>query len=62
MEWKNINQKFKNDFDKALEYILSALTAGQRAELTSFADKVLSELISLDLGLLGKKVKPPIGY
>lgn len=28
--WKNINQKFKNDFDKTLEFILSSKTESEK--------------------------------
>ena len=60
--WKDINQKFKNDFDKALEYILSSKSEAERRQLREFVDKVNEELGGLDLSLLGEKIKPPSGY
>lgn len=60
--WKEINQKFKNDFDKALEHILSDKNADDRKALSDLAAKVDDELKTLDLGIIGPKVKPPEGY
>ncbi len=62
ISWKDINQKFKNDFDKALEYILSPKTNEQVHILKNFVQKVEDEIVSLDLSLLGKKTIPPDGY
>ncbi len=60
--WKDINQKFKNDFGKALEYILSSKTEEERRELKKLAEKVDGEIKKLKLGMLGKKTVPPHGY
>jgi len=60
--WKDINQQFKNDFDRALEFILSTKSDEERASLTAFVAKVDQEIVALDLSLLGKKTKPPEGY
>jgi hypothetical protein len=62
IKWKDINQKFKNDFDKTLDFILSLLTATQKDMLTVLVQKIDKEIADLDLSLLGKKVKPPEGY
>lgn len=60
--WKDINQKFKNDFDKALAFILSTKTNEETNLLKDFTEKVNKELIKLNLGLLGKRTTPPKGY
>ena len=60
--WKDINQKFKNDFEKALDFILSTKTEEERMRLREFAEKVYVEIKKLNLSLLGSKVKPPEGY
>jgi hypothetical protein len=62
IKWKDINQKFKNDFDKTLDFILSPLTATQKDMLIASVQKIDKEIAKLDLSLLGKKVKPPDGY
>ncbi len=62
IKWKDINQKFKNDFDKTLDYILSPLTDTQKENLNNLVQKIDKEIAELDLSLLGKKVKPPEGY
>jgi hypothetical protein len=60
--WKDINQKFKNDFDKTLDYILSSKSEEEKDVLKKFVEKVSDEIKNLDLGYLGKKVLPPEGY
>lgn len=60
--WKDINQKFKNDFAKALEHILSPLTPEQKQNLETFAANISAQLAALNLSLLGPKTKPPDGY
>ncbi len=60
--WKDINQKFKNDFDKTLEDILSSKTAAEVDSLRKSAEKVDREIQGLKLGLLGNKTLPPDGY
>ena len=60
--WKDINQKFKNDFDKALECVLSSKTGEERKSLEAFVNKLEQEVKTLDLNLLGEKIKPPKGY
>jgi hypothetical protein len=60
--WKDINQKFNNDFDKALEYILSSKTDEEKLKLNDFVQKVDAEIKKLSLSLLGKKTLPPNGY
>ena len=60
--WKDINQKFKNDFDKTLDFILSTKTTEEINRLKEFVGEVDSEISSLKLSLFGKKVLPPDGY
>lgn len=60
--WKDINQKFKNDFDAALEYILESKSETERNKLREFMEKVDGEIKALNIGMLGKKKQPPAGY
>lgn len=60
--WKDINQKFKNDFEKALDFILSTKTEEERTRLREFAEKVCGEIIKLNINMLGRKTIPPKGY
>jgi len=60
--WKDINQKFKNNFEKALEFVLSTKTEKERKDLASFVKMVDEEIKELDLSMLGAKRKPPQGY
>lgn len=60
--WKDINQKFKNDFDKTLAHIVEPLSSDDRAELAQYVKRIQELILELDLKLLGPKVKPPEGY
>ena len=60
--WKDINQQFKNDFDKTLVYILKDKTEEERAKLEQHCSIILERIQELDLSLLGAKSKPPEGY
>jgi len=60
--WKDVNQKFKNDFGKSLDFILVSKTEKEKEALTAFVQKVDAEIKALGLSLLGKKTLPPDGY
>lgn len=60
--WKDINQKFKNDFDKTIDYIFSKLDPEKVAELKAYAEDLSKSIEKLNLNLLGEKAKPPQGY
>jgi len=62
VHWKDINQKFKNDFDKALDFILEGLDAKDRKDLDIYAENLLKEIVALKLEKLGKRALPPKGY
>ncbi len=62
ISWKDINQKFKNDFDKTLAYIWESKSEEQRKKLENLVDKIEGEIRKFDFGLLGTKKKPPEGY
>jgi hypothetical protein len=60
--WKDVNQKFKNDFDKTLTYILDPLSIEQRAAFEGYIGTLNTRLRSLGLNQLGKRTVPPDGY
>lgn len=60
--WKDINTKYKNDFEKTLDFILKDLPVGIKQELQDYVFKVQGEIVNLDLSYLGKKTLPPQGY
>lgn len=60
--WKDINQKFKNDFKKTLQYILESKTLETREAIENEVASINEQIKTLDLNLLGKKVAPPEGY
>lgn len=62
--WKDMNVRFKNDFDKTRQYI-DILVAEKGIDLTAFQreiQSVLDQILYLKLSYLGKKIKPPSGY
>lgn len=62
--WKDINTKFKNNFDKTQKYCDELISEKgiNLDEFQAYTKSVMDEIIRLDLKLLGKKVKPPEGY
>jgi len=60
--WKDINQEFKNDFDKTLAFILASLDADVKEKLNTYATALLTQIADMKLQKLGKKIKPPSGY
>lgn len=62
IHWKDINQKFKNDFKKALDYILSLKTEQEKLRLDNLVNKVYKEVEKSNFVYLGEKIFPPEGY
>lgn len=60
--WKDINQKFKNNFEAALEYILKDMDLSKREELAEYAESLVGEIKKLKLKKLGTPTIPPKGY
>lgn len=60
--WKDINQKFKNDFNKTLAFILETKTPEIREALEKEVAKIDEKLQTKTYNLLGEKTKPPEGY
>ena len=64
IKWKDINTKFKNDFTKTESYVLEI--AKERGfsldEINKEIDCIYTQIKSLNIYLLGKKVLPPKGY
>ena len=64
IKWKDINQKFKNDYDKTEEYVGNLLKEKELPfdELNKDVDRIKNQLVKLELNYFGEKTKPPIGY
>ncbi len=60
--WKDINQKFKNNFEAALEYILQDMELSKREELAGYTRTLVDEIKGLKLKKLGVQTIPPKGY
>ncbi len=60
--WKDINQKFNNDFDKTMAFILEPLDTNARERLNEYTHALLAQITEMKLQKLGKRVTPPSGY
>jgi hypothetical protein len=63
--WKNINQKFKNDFAKTQGFIDEQVVARYQADLVAFhgsVQEVLDRVNALELNKLASAKRPPAGY
>ncbi len=60
--WKDINQEFKNDFEKTLKFVLAGMTEDEKNSLANEVQKIGDRIANMELNLLGDKVKPPQGY
>ena len=62
--WKDINQRFNNDYDKAIEFILEDLKTKSIdiESLKKAIQGIYDELCSLKLTYSGQRKSPPTGY
>ncbi len=62
--WKDVNTKFKNDFDKTETYVLEKVAEQglNTEELKKDLAVMLQSIEALHLVHLGPKTKPPTGY
>ena len=62
--WKDINTKYKNDFDLTQNYVDELLVSKwiDMHEFSSFVDRVLTDIETLHFAYLGKKILPPKWY
>ena len=64
IRWKDVNQKFNNDYDKAVEYVLAGLES-KGTDVKPVRDEIermYSIIEKLKLEYLGQKRKPPLAY
>jgi hypothetical protein len=61
--WKKINKQFRNDYDKAVEYVLEDLEAKgiQREAILSEVDSIMAQIEKLELEKLPRRKRPPKG-
>jgi hypothetical protein len=62
--WKDLNQSFKNDFDKTEKYCKNLVVErhGNLPLLLKEIEAIHGYLVDHPLSVLGDKVKPPSGY
>jgi len=61
--WKQMNRRFRNDYDKAVESVLLNLAAepGLRRAVVSEVDNIFNQLETLNLERLPRRRRPPKG-
>ncbi|MEK6908552.1 MAG: hypothetical protein AABX23_00685 [Nanoarchaeota archaeon] len=64
IKWKDVNQKFKNDYTKTEAYVGELIKERDLSfdELNKEVDSINEQLFKLKVKMLGKKLKPPVGY
>ena len=64
ISWKDINVKFKNDFEKTRLYVLEIIKKRgySEKELLEEIDNIYEQIKNLNIRMLGNKTKPPEGY
>ncbi|NTV22470.1 MAG: hypothetical protein HGB03_02805 [Candidatus Yonathbacteria bacterium] len=62
IKWKDINQEFKNDFDKTLAHIESSLSSPESEALAIYVRDIDTRIATLAPDMFGKKILPPEGY
>ena len=62
LHWKDLNQQFKNNFNKTLAHIEESLGKEESGRLSQYVSELDQRITELNLNLLGKKVPPPEGY
>ena len=62
--WKDIMQKYKNDYDKGIEHVLRNLSEQgvDAEEIKAKIDPIYQQALSLQLNYLGSKTRPPNAY
>ncbi len=64
IDWKDINQKFKNNWEKT-EELVNSIIEEKGLVLSEFLeeiDNIQKQIIDLDINKLGKRKKPPKWY
>ncbi len=59
IEWKKLNKQFKNDYDKAVDHVLSQLEEGEAAAIRTSANDIYEQLNGLHLERLASSLRPP---
>ena len=60
--WKDVNTKFKNDYEKTLAYIFADMSEANRERISAEVEHVGAAVARLNLSMLGSRTKPPTGY
>lgn len=60
--WKDINTRFKNDFEKTEEYLKGEFGQESWGKVGELAGSVVAQLKKLALEKLPSKTRPPSGY
>lgn len=62
IRWKDLNTRYKNDFEAAVEEVLGTLDEQDADELRAYVADLAAKTAALRLALLGPRSRPPSGY
>ena len=62
VHWKDVNTKFKNDYEKVLDAVLAGASDETRTALATYTKEMQEHIARLDLARFETKEPPPEGY
>ena len=60
--WKDLNEKYKHDFEETIEHVFRERTIVERRAIEDEVRSIEEQLRQKHYALLGEKVQPPRGY
>ena len=60
--WKDLNEKYKHDFEETIEHVFRERTSDERRVIEDEVRNIEEQLRQKHYTLLGQKVRPPEGY
>jgi hypothetical protein len=60
--WKDLNEKYKHDFEETVEHVFRERSAEERRMIEGEVRTIEEQLRQKHYSLLGQKVRPPEGY
>ena len=64
IKWKDINQKYKNDFGKTVEEVNNTLQENDEdvEGLKKYTEEIMEKVVELNIEILPMNLRPPVGY
>lgn len=62
IHWKDLNEKYKHDFEETIEHVYRERTIDERRLIEDEVRNIEEQLRQKHYSLLGEKIPPPSGY